>query len=91
MIKKMDAVVACSQSLKKVFVKDYGINARSVQNGVNTSFFLPVNDNVKKELRIKNRIPQDCIAYLVLGRLSERKDIGLIIDALKKYPIQPFC
>lgn len=84
MIKKMDAVVACSQSLQKVFKGEYGINASAVQNGVNTTFFLPVDDNVKKELRVDNRIPQDCIAYLVLGRLSERKNIGLIIEAFKK-------
>ncbi len=83
-IKRMDGVVACSRSLQRVFFEQYGINAFAVQNGVNTSFFTPVDPLQKNDLRIKLGIPGSIITYLVLGRLSERKNIGIIIDAFRR-------
>ena len=83
-IKKMDIVVACSKSLQKVFVEQYGMNVFAVQNAVNTDFFTPVHEENKIELRKELGLPIEKKIYLVLGSLRERKNVGLIIDAFKE-------
>ena len=82
-IKKMDKVVACSKSLQKVFVNQYGMDVAAVQNAVNTEFFTPVNEDQRCEIRKQLNLPVDKTTYLVLGSLRERKNVGLIIDAFK--------
>ena len=83
-IKKMDYVVACSKSLQKVFVEQYGMNVLAVQNAVNTEFFIPVHAEGKKQLRKEIGLPIDKYIYLVLGSLRERKNVELIINAFKE-------
>ena len=80
----MDKVVACSKSLQKVFVNQYGMDVAAVQNAVNTEFFTPVNEYQRCEIRKQLNLPVDKTTYLVLGSLRERKNVGLIIDAFKE-------
>lgn len=83
MIKKMDAIVACSKSIQEVFLKEYGMNVFAVQNGVNTDFFKPLNEEEKclqKERLGLKKVP----IYLVLGSLRDRKNNILLINAMNK-------
>jgi len=80
-IKHLDKIVACSKSLQQVFAENYNIQVEAVQNGVNTDFFVPIDSNKKAELRKQLGIAEKSIVFIVLGRLGERKNVGLIVDA----------
>lgn len=80
LIKKMDAIVACSLSLQDAFVNDFGVKGTlAVQNGVNTDKFHPVTKDRKMQIRQDLGMNNDKRIYLVLGSLRERKNVGLII------------
>ena len=83
-IRRFDRVVACSKSLQKVYVEDYGINVDAVQNGVNTDLFIPAKIQDKRLLRKELGMLEDGRIYLVLGVLRRRKNVSLIIDAFTK-------
>lgn len=84
LIKKMDVIVACSKSIQKILKEGYQINARCVQNGVNTDFFKPLSLEEKTNLRKRLNLPVDKKIYLVLGSFRPRKNNALIVDAFKK-------
>lgn len=84
MIKRMDAIVACSKSIQSILKNEYGIDVDCVQNGVNTDFFLPSTEEQKEELRKELGLPLEKKIYLVLGSLRERKNNSLIIDAVNR-------
>ena len=84
LIKKADAVVACSKSIQNIFRDKYQMDIYAVQNGVNTSFFKPVAEEQKKELRKKLGLPIDKTIYLVLGTLIARKNNKVAVEAFKR-------
>lgn len=84
-IKRIDVLVTCSKALQKVFYSDYGIKTEAVQNGVNTDFFVPSKQREKEELRKRLGLPSQKTIYLVLGRISKRKNVGLIINAFLRF------
>lgn len=84
-IRKLDLLVTCSKALQKVYLSEYGIQTEAVQNGVNTDFFVPSKQSKKEELRKKLGLPSQKIIYVVLGRISKRKNVGLIINAFLKF------
>lgn len=83
-IKRVDAVVACSYSMQMAFKKQVGLNFKVVQNGVNTSYFKPVSVEQKRTLREELGLPIDKKFFLVLGVLLERKNNVLIVEAFNK-------
>lgn len=82
-LRKMDVVVACSESLQHVLINQYQINALVVQNGVDTAFFRPLVKVDKSVLKQRLKLENKRI-YLVLGSLRSRKNNILIIDAINK-------
>ena len=50
-LKKMDAVVACSKSMQKAFLSECNMSMDCVQNAVNTDLFHPISFEGKIELR----------------------------------------
>lgn len=82
-IRKLDSVVACSKALQKHFHDIYNMEVGVVQNGVNTDFFVPLYLDKKEELIKQLGLSPNRITYLTVGRLSERKNVGLIIEAFK--------
>lgn len=77
-------VVACSSSLAKIIEEKYGIDCSFIRNGVNIDVYKPVTDNEKAALRAQNDIPSDKRVFLIVGSLNQRKNVGFIIDAIKK-------
>lgn len=84
MIKRMDAIVACSKSLQSIMINEFGLNVYSVQNGVNTDTFTPIKEEQKVQLRQELNIATDKKIYLVLGSLRNRKNNNLLVAAAKK-------
>lgn len=84
MIKKMDAIVACSKSLQSLILEDYNLSVSCVQNGVNTETFFPVTHEQKNTLRKELGIANDKRVYLILGSLRDRKNNKLLISATKQ-------
>jgi len=80
-IKRLDAIVACSLSLQNVFKDDFGMNIFAVQNGVDTKRFFPLPVIKKQHLREQLGIEKGKRVFLVLGSLSARKNVGIIIQA----------
>ena len=80
-IKRMDAVVACSLSLQNTFVNGFGINTFAVQNGVDTERFFPLSSQERAKIRQQLGIGDNERIFLVLGSLRPRKNVGLIISA----------
>ena len=91
MIKRMDAIVACSKSIQSILKNEYDMEVECVQNGVNTDFFIPPTAEQKIALRKELKLPLDKRIHLVLGSLRERKNNSLIIDALKKLNQDSIC
>lgn len=84
LIKRMDAIVACSKSIQSIFKNEFKMDVECVQNGVNTAFFTPASETQKKSLRIELGLPLNKKIYLVLGSLRDRKNNSLVIDAMKR-------
>ena len=83
-MRRMDAVVACSFSMQKAFKKQCNMHLDVIQNAVNTEWFVPLSKNEKKARR-KSMGIDDIPTYLVLGTLRPRKNNELIIDAINQY------
>ena len=84
LLKRMDAIVACSKSIQKIFKDEYNTDIYAVQNGVNTDFFTPVDDEQKKNLRKQLGLPINKKIYLVLGTLIPRKNNTIVIEAFQR-------
>lgn len=82
MLKKMDAVVACSKSLQSVFQNDFSMDIDAVQNGVNTERFKPATLVEKEEARNSLGLNAGQVMILILGSVRARKNIQMIVDSL---------
>ena len=80
-IKRLDTIVACSLSLQSVFKDEFNMNILAVQNGVDTKRFFPLPVAKKEHLREQLGIEKGKRVFLVLGSLSARKNVGIIIQA----------
>lgn len=83
-IKRMDAVVACSKSIQEAFKESENMDVEVVQNGVNTDFFVPVSKDEKQSKKAVLGLNPSITTYLVLGVLLPRKNNTMIIEAFTK-------
>ena len=83
MIKKMNAIIACSCSLQQIFRDEYGMDILAVPNGVNTDNFVPASLTEKKNLQRKLNLDGYQRIFIVLGSLRTRKNVKLIINAFR--------
>ncbi|MFH1364944.1 MAG: glycosyltransferase family 4 protein [Candidatus Aenigmatarchaeota archaeon] len=56
-MEKSDMIVASSNHLKNTYEKEFGMDIKVIENGINTEMFKPLNN--KNELREKYGIPKD--------------------------------
>lgn len=90
LIKRIPNNVACSRSLANIFLKDYGMDIKYVQNGVNSDFFQPLSYTEKIELRKRLNIDTEKKVYLILGSLNKRKNNEKIIRVANRMDSLPF-
>ncbi|MCL1950263.1 MAG: glycosyltransferase family 4 protein [Turicibacter sp.] len=83
-IKKLDVPIACSKSVAKLFNKNKGLKLKSIQNGVDTEVFHPIQENEKVQIRQKLDLSVNKKIFLVVGVLTGRKDPLTIIEAFNK-------
>jgi Glycosyltransferase len=85
--KVADKIIAVSECTKRDIVKYYRINPEKIEvvyQGCFPVFKEKVSDKKKQEIRGKYNLPQKYI--LTVGSIEERKNILLIVKALKKIP-----
>lgn len=83
-MRNCDRVICCSKTLKKMYAEILDRDMDVVQNGINTSKFLPPkNKEEKYEIRKKLNIPNDKCVFLVVGSLIKRKDPLFVIRAFR--------
>lgn len=81
MVKYSDAIIVLSHDIQKYFNDAYGKNTVFIPNGVDKPNIEPINEINKKWSLTKNSY------ILVLARLTEEKNIHLLIEAYKRINI----
>jgi len=83
-IKKRKNFIACSKSVADLFRENKNIIIDSIQNGVDTNYFHPIE--VEKKLRLKRKLnlPEDKHIFISVGSLIPRKDMTTVIKAYKQ-------
>jgi len=80
MLRHIDCPVACSETIVDR-VAEHGVKAIPIQNGVDTTAFVPADDETKSKLRQELDLPQSKKVIVSVGSLIPRKDPKTIIDA----------
>lgn len=83
-IKKSDRVVACSQSLSRIYKEKLNINVSYIRNGVDTKKYKPSTENEKKLIRSKLGFPLDSYIFVCSGQIIERKNLSFLLEAFIK-------
>lgn len=79
-IEKINHPIGCSKSVKQYFKDTYKLNIEYIQNGVDETVFYK-QENTKNQVRLKLNLPEDKKIFLVVGKLSERKNPIVIAEA----------
>lgn len=85
--RKADRIVAVSECTKKDIVELYGIAPEKIDvvyQGCFSIFNQRVEDNIKQEIIKKHKLPNKYL--LSIGSIEDRKNILLIVKALKQIP-----
>ena len=77
-IQRLDHPVACSETIAEL-VADHDINAKPIQNGVDTTTFLPADKRVQQQKRNKLGLPQSKQIIVSVGSLIPRKEPETVI------------
>lgn len=83
-LSRMNTIVACSKSLQQQYEQACRRQVHVVQNGVDTSRFIPAQNKDRILLRKKLSINENSIVYLVMGWMGPRKNVGMIIESFEK-------
>ncbi len=75
-----DKIIVINSSLYKSLKNHYG-KVYFIPNGVDTSFFHPVNTSTKRILRKKYNIPNNTKVILFVGRLVPKKGLNIILNS----------
>jgi len=84
LIKNNKYPIACSYSVRDMLLKKYNIFTHTIQNGVDISYFRPINENYKQNLRRQLNLPLNKKIIVSAGHLSVLKDPITIINAFSK-------
>lgn len=85
--KHADKIIAVSECTKKDIIKVYGVEPSKIEvvyQGCFPDFATIASSNLKKEVKEKYQLPSNFI--LSVGSIEERKNILLIVKALKQIP-----
>lgn len=85
-LKKFDLLIACSETLKKIYEERFS-EVCAVQNGISTKkfFYEEHTEDRRKLLGLREDLP----VVLVVGSLDERKNTEFIVRALKDATMDP--
>lgn len=83
-MRRMDKVIACSESLADVIRKTHKMDCVAVQNAVDIDLFKAVDADEKMAIRNRLSLPTDKKVILYLGSLIPRKNINYLVRAYKK-------
>lgn len=80
-IKKINYLVACSLSLKKIMKDKYQLNMFVVQNSADETKIFYQGKYTKALFREKLNLDKDKVLFIYVGSLTKRKNLGYLIDA----------
>ena len=80
--RRIDHPVACSETVADM-VRPHGVEATSIQNGVDTEAYQPVEEVEKIQLREKLDIPESATVFVSVGTLIPRKNPLDVIEAFQ--------
>jgi len=83
-IEKGEHIIACSNSLSNKFSEQHNIQLPTIQNGVNTNKFFPLEKNKKGMLRKKLGLAANSFVCVTSGGLIQRKNTESLISGFKK-------
>lgn len=72
-LQRLDYPVACSETISGL-VADHGINAKPIQNGVDTKTFTPADEETQRQKRDELGLPQSKQIIVSVGSLIPRKE-----------------
>jgi glycosyltransferase involved in cell wall biosynthesis len=79
---KSKYLIGVSEAVTQSIVNFYGFaQVKTIQNGVDTSTYFPVDTSTKKQLRKELNLPELSEIWISCGHLSKRKNPLLIISA----------
>lgn len=79
LLKRIDYPVACSETIADK-IASHGIDTTPIQNGVDTTAFVPADDTMKSELRENLKLPQSKKIFISVGSLIPRKNPKRLIN-----------
>lgn len=87
MYRRIDYPVACSQTIANL-MRPHGIDAKPIQNGVDTEKFSPVDNSEKRRLRNHLNIPESKTVFISVGSLIPRKNPTYVIEGFQRSDIE---
>lgn len=83
-IRKINKVIACSNTVADLMEKNHNVKLDSIQNGVDTKTFAFTTKKEKYSTREKLNLPRNKSIFLSVGSLIKRKDPISIINAFRQ-------
>lgn len=78
-IHKAKSVVACSESLSKIYKEKMNLEVGFIRNGVDVEIYSRAKEDEKKRLREKLGIPSDAFVFIYTGQFIERKNVSFLL------------
>lgn len=79
-IHRAACVVACSESLSKIYKEKLNLDVGYIRNGVDVEIYSRATDDEKKKLRKKLGIPSDAYVFIYTGQFIERKNVPFLLE-----------
>lgn len=83
LMRKIDLSIACSESVSKEFLDQYGWKIQAIPNGCSLDIW-PVDMNEKVSIRRTLGLDVNTKYFIFIGRFSEEKNPGFLIEAFEE-------
>ena len=83
-VKKADKVVACSESLSKIYKEHLNLEFEYIRNGVDVDRYKKATLEEKQDLRLMLNMPVNSYIYIYTGQFIVRKNVGFLLENFAK-------
>lgn len=82
-IRKAARVVACSESLSKIYKEKLNLTVGYIRNGVDVEVYSRATEAERKDYRRALNIPDDAFVFIYTGQFIERKNVPFLLENYK--------